>query len=127
MVLPGLACPEQASVDEAADATLRCLLENVPAAVAGVAFLSGGQSGALAAARLNAIDLGAGPRHAPWPLVFSFARAIQQPALGIWGGQERNVAAAQAALLHRARCSHAALRGAYRDSMEDDRLLRKAS
>jgi fructose-bisphosphate aldolase class I len=127
MVLPGLACSAQASVEQVADATLLCLLENVPAAVAGVAFLSGGQSGLLAAARLDAINVSAGPRHAPWPLVFSFARAIQQPALGVWGGQERNVAAAQAALLHRARCSHAALRGEYRASMEDSENLRKAS
>ncbi|NEU14606.1 fructose-bisphosphate aldolase class I [Methylobacterium sp. BTF04] len=127
MVLPGLACPKQVSVEVVAEATLRCFLETVPAAVAGIAFLSGGQSGALAATRLNAMNAGAGPRPAPWPLVFSFARAIQQPALGIWSGQERNVAAAQAALLHRARCSHAALSGAYLDSMDDDRRVLEAS
>ena len=127
MVLPGLACPEQASVATVAETTLRCLRDNVPAAVAGIAFLSGGQSGELAAARLNAINIEADSLYAPWPLVFSFARAIQQPALATWGGQERNVAAAQAALDHRARCSHAALRGEYSDSMEDDQKLRKAS
>ncbi len=108
-------------------ATLRCLLENVPAAVAGIAFLSGGQSGVLASERLNAINIEARHRGAPWPLVFSFARAIQQPALGIWVGQERNVAAAQVALVHRARRGHAALRGEYLDKMEDSRSLRKAS
>ena len=127
MVLPGLACSRQNAVEEVAGATLQCLLEHVPAAVAGIAFLSGGQSGVLASERLNAINVEAYRRLAPWPLVFSFGRAIQQPALGIWGGQEGNVAAAQAALLHRARCSQAALRGEYFDSMEDHQSFRKAS
>ena len=120
MVLPGLACLQQDGVEAVAAATLRCLRRNVPAAVAGVAFLSGGQSGEDASARLNAMNAGGeAGEHSPWPLVFSFARAIQQPALGIWGGQEANVEAAQRALLHRARCNHAALRGAYRQAMED--------
>ncbi|MDQ2762140.1 MAG: fructose-bisphosphate aldolase, partial [Pseudomonadota bacterium] len=117
MVLPGLDWPEQSSLDEVADATLECLLRTVPAAVAGIAFLSGGQSGELATARLNAINLKAGSR-APWPLVFSFARAIQQPALQIWHGEEAHRVAAQQALYHRASCNRAAIRGEYRAAME---------
>jgi fructose-bisphosphate aldolase class I len=128
MVLPGLACVEQDGVEVVAAATLRCLRRNVPAAVAGVAFLSGGQSGELASARLNAMNssAAAGGR-SPWPLVFSFARAIQQPALGIWGGKQANVAAAQQALLQRARCNHAALHGRYDAAMEHAPALRLAS
>ncbi len=127
MVLPGLDCPTQEPVHEVATATVQCLLRNVPAAVAGVAFLSGGQSAQLASARLSAINLRAGPDQAPWPMVFSFARALQQPALEIWRGKEANVVAAQEALLHRARCNHAALSGSYEASMEDKPGLRLAS
>jgi len=127
MVLPGLDCPTQEPVHEVAAATVQCLLRSVPAAVAGIAFLSGGQSARLASARLNAVNLRAGPDQAPWPMVFSFARAIQQPALEIWRGEEANVAAAQEALLHRARCNHAALSGSYEASMEDKPALRLAS
>jgi len=120
MVLPGLSCPKQEAVDVVADATVRCLLRVVPAAVPGIAFLSGGQSGELASARLNAMNIIARSQkpHLPWSLVFSFARAIQQTALEIWQGQEANVSAAQQALYHRARCNHAALRGEYHAGME---------
>ncbi len=117
MVLPGLACPKQNVTDEVADATVQCLLRAVPAAVPGVAFLSGGQSCQLASARLNAMNV----RHAsrvPWALAFSFARAIQQPALEIWRGDEAHVLAAQQALIHRARCNRAARRGEYTVAME---------
>jgi len=93
MVLPGLTCPQQAAVDEVADATVRCLLRAVPAAVPGIAFLSGSQSGELASARLNAMNVRFKSR-LPWALAFSFARAIQQPALEIWQGEEANVVAA---------------------------------
>jgi fructose-bisphosphate aldolase class I len=119
MVLPGLACPKQESVDEVADATVKCLLRAVPAAVPGVAFLSGGQPGQLASARLNAMNVRFKSR-LPWAVAFSFARAIQQPALEIWGGQEANVAAAQQALSHRARCNRAARRGEYDVAMDKD-------
>ena len=98
MVLPGLTCPKQETVDEVADATVKCLLRAVPAAVPGIAFLSGGQSGELASARLNAMNVRFKSR-LPWALAFSFARAIQQPALEIWRGEEANVLAAQQALL----------------------------
>ncbi len=117
MVLPGLTCPQQGSVDEVADATVRCLLRTVPAAVPGIAFLSGGQSAELASARLNAMNVRFNSR-APWALAFSFARAIQQPALEIWSGEEANIEAAQQALLHRARYNRAARRGEYRAAME---------
>ena len=110
MVLPGLTCPKQETVDEVADATVRCLLRAVPAAVPGIAFLSGGQSGELASARLNAMNVRFKSR-LPWALAFSFARAIQQPALEIWQGEEANVLAAQQALYHRAKCNRAARRG----------------
>ena len=117
MVLPGLSCPKQASVDEVTNITVNSLLRTVPAAVPGIAFLSGGQSGELASARLNAMNIRFKSR-LPWALAFSFARAIQQPALEIWLGQETNVKAAQQALLHRARCNLAARGGEYTAKME---------
>ena len=117
MVLPGLACTTQKTVDEVADATVSCFLRAVPAAVPAIAFLSGGQSAELASARLNAMNLRFKSR-VPWELAFSFARAIQQPALEIWKGQEANVPAAQQALYHRARCNQAARRGEYNTAME---------
>jgi len=117
MVLPGLTCPKQETVDEVADATVSCLLRAVPAAVPGIAFLSGGQSGELASARLNAMNVRFKSR-LPWALAFSFARAIQQPALEIWHGKQANVSAAQQALFHRATCNRAARRGEYNAEME---------
>ena len=118
MVVPGLACSAQATVDEVADATVKCLLRAVPAAVPGIAFLSGGQPGELASARLNAMNVRFRSR-LPWALAFSFARAIQQPALEIWRGEEANVPAAQQALFHRADCNRAARRGEYAAAMEN--------
>jgi len=117
MVLPGLTCPKQESVDTVADITVECLLRAVPAAVPGIAFLSGGQPGELASARLNAMNVRFKSR-LPWALAFSFARAIQQPALEIWHGEETNVSAAQQALYHRASCNRSARRGEYIDKME---------
>jgi len=119
MVVPGLACPTGATVNEVADATVHCLLQTVPAAVPGVVFLSGGQSPELASARLNAMNMNFKSR-VPWELSFSFGRAIQQPALEIWAGLENTVPAAQQALLHRARCNRAARRGEYIAAMEGD-------
>jgi len=120
MVLPGLTFATQESVDEVADATVRCLLRVVPAAVPGIAFLSGGQDVELASARLNAMNVRFKPPKArlPWGLAFSFARAIQHPALEIWGGNEANRSAAQKALYHRAVCNRAARRGEYSAAME---------
>jgi fructose-bisphosphate aldolase, class I len=117
MVLPGLTCPKQEEVDEVADETVMCLLRAVPAAVPGIAFLSGGQSAELASSRLNAMNVRFRAR-LPWALAFSFARAIQQPALEIWQGKGADVLAAQQALCHRARCNRAARRGQYDPAME---------
>ena len=117
MILPGLSCPHQEAADEVADATVNCLLRAVPAAVPAIAFLSGGQSPELASARLNAMNLRFKSR-LPWAVAFSFSRAIQQPALEIWKGQEANVLAAQQALYHRACCNQAARRGDYSAAME---------
>ena len=117
MVLPGLACPQQEVVDVVADATVKCLLHAVPAAVPGIAFLSGGQSGELASARLDAMNVRFRKR-LPWALAFSFARAIQQPAMEIWRGQEGNVHLAQEALLYRAKCNRMARRGEYPAAMK---------
>jgi len=120
MLLPGLACPDQGTVEAVAEATLQCFLGVVPAAIGGIAFLSGGQSGELASARLNAMNVIAKQDGAkiPWSLTFSFSRAIQQPALEIWRGLAANREAAQAALLHRARCNKLALQGEYSAAMD---------
>ena len=122
MVIAGLTCTGQNTADAVADATLQCLLRVVPAAVPGIAFLSGGQSGEQASSRLNAMHIRhcqpSQPRALPWPLSFSFARALQHPALTIWAGNDTNRAAAQQALLHRARCNCAALKGEYSAEME---------
>ena len=117
MVLPGLACLKQESVDEVSEVTVKSLLRVVPALVGGVAFLSGGQSCELASERLNAMNIRFKSR-LPWPLAFSFARAIQQPALEIWLGQDVNCLAAQEALYHRARCNRAARHGEYSSELE---------
>jgi len=117
MVLPGAACAKQATVDEVADTTLICFMRAVPAAVPAIAFLSGGQSPELASARLNEMNVRFKSR-LPWALAFSFARAIQQPTLELWKGQEDNVLAAQQILYHRARCNQAARRGEYNAGME---------
>jgi fructose-bisphosphate aldolase class I len=119
MVLPGLTCPLQNTVEEVAIATVTCLLRAVPAAVPGVVFLSGGQSGELASARLNAMNVQYKSR-LPWELSFSFGRAIQEPALEIWHGDHANITAAQQALYHRARCDRAAHRGEYTPAIEAD-------
>jgi fructose-bisphosphate aldolase class I len=125
MVLPGLTCPKQEAVDELADDTVGCLLRAVPVAVPGIAFLSGGQSGKLASARLNAMNFRLKSR-LPWALAFSFARAIQQPALEIWKGEKAHVFAAQQALSHRGRCNRAARRGEYDSALEMDDSDRSA-
>jgi len=117
MVLPAMSTSIHPTLDEVADATVNCFLQSVPAAVPAIAFLSGGQPAELASARLNAMNARFKSR-LPWELAFSFARAIQQPALEIWNGCQANVAAAQRALYHRARCNQAARRGEYSQEME---------
>ena len=115
MVLSGKECPQQASVAEAAEATLRGMRRTVPAAVPGLVFLSGGQSDVRATEHLNAMNQ-LGP--APWELSFSFGRALQAPALKEWAGRPANVVPAQQRLLHRARCNSAARFGTYSSTME---------
>jgi fructose-bisphosphate aldolase class I len=117
MVVPGLGCVAQDDVDTVADATIACFREAVPAAVGGIAFLSGGQSAQDASARLNAMNA----RHKgrlPWPVGFSFARAIQDPAMKAWRGLPENVGAAQQALVERARLNRLARRGEYSPQLE---------
>ena len=112
MVIAGTDCPRQNTIEQVAEATLTCLRRSVPAAVGGIAFLSGGQSPEQAASHLNAMhEKGAGPL--PWPLTFSFGRAIQQPALTIWNGNEQHVEAAQKALFYWAHNNHLANQGSY--------------
>lgn len=117
MVVSALACPTQGTVEQVAEPTLGCLMRTVPAAVPGVAFLSGGQPGELASARLNAMNSRSRPKP-PWALAFSFARAIQQPALQTWRGEDSQRIAAQEALYHRALCNQAARRGDYTTAIE---------
>ena len=107
MVLAGADCPKQPTTAHVADATLACLLRTVPAAVPGVAFLSGGQSPEEATRHLAAMHERGG--QLPWALTFSFGRALQQPALEIWRGQAAHVAAAQQALLEQVRRNAAAV------------------
>jgi fructose-bisphosphate aldolase class I len=116
MVVAGKKCPQQAPVDRVAELTVRCLLRTVPAAVPGIVFLSGGQSAQLATAHLNAMN--AKFKQLPWPLSFSYGRALQDPCLKAWAGKPENVAAAQKALLHRERCNSLACLGEYDESME---------
>ncbi len=110
MVLSGKNCPQPAETAAVADATLRCLRRSVPSAVPGIVFLSGGQSDVAATERLNAICQ---QGETPWTLSFSFGRALQDAPMKTWHGSPANVAAAQAALAHRARCNHLALHGKY--------------
>ena len=117
MVLPAKDSPEQATVDEVADATVQTLLRSVPATVPGVAFLSGGQPAEAASARLSAMNARYKDR-LPWAVTFSYSRAIQKPALELWKGDDANVDTAQRALVHRARCNSAARQGEYSEAME---------
>jgi fructose-bisphosphate aldolase class I len=121
MVISGSECPRQAGVEEVAERTVRVLKRAVPAAVAGIVFLSGGQSDELATAHLNAMNKTYAGR-LPWPLSFSYGRALQQPALKAWRGSAANVAAAQAALLHRARMNGLACAGQYSADLERQAL-----
>jgi fructose-bisphosphate aldolase class I len=115
MVLSGTTCQKQASVSEVAEATLECFRRAVPAEVPGIVFLSGGQSDVKATAHLSKMnELGGGP----WELSFSYGRALQAAPLKAWGGKDANIAAAQMAYLHRAKCNSAARTGSYRDAME---------
>ncbi|MFK7955306.1 MAG: class I fructose-bisphosphate aldolase [Lysobacterales bacterium] len=116
MVISGDQCGEQASVQEVAEATLQCLYNSVPASTAGIVFLSGGQSEIVATQHLDMMNR-IGPH--PWPLTFSYGRALQHGALMKWGEDiSANVGAAQAILFHRARCNGLAAVGQYDESVE---------
>ena len=116
MVLAGTTAPRQASVEEVAEATVRCLRRTVPPAVPGIVFLSGGQTDELATLHLNAMNRLPAPP--PWPLSFSYGRALQAAPLGTWRGDPARVADAQRAFHHRARCNSAARSGAYTPELE---------
>lgn len=115
MVLAGCHCREQASAQEVADATVRCLRRAVPATVPGIVFHSGAQDERLATVHLNAINR-RGPQ--PWELSFSYGGALHAAALAAWRGDDCCIAAGQDAFLHRARCNAMARAGAYSESME---------
>ena len=117
MVISGKQCSTQASVEEVAKSTVRCLLKNVPSELAGIVFLSGGQSAELATAHLNAMNQN--NKDLPWPLSFSYGRALQEPCLKAWGGESTNIEAAQKALLHREKCNGLACKGEYDEKMEE--------
>ena len=115
MVVSGKDASRQANVDEVAERTVRVLKRTVPAAQPGVVFLSGGQSDVSATAHLNAM---ASTKGLPWPLTFSYSRALQNPALGTWKGQAGNVAAAQRAFHHRAHMNALASQGKWKPELE---------
>ncbi len=117
MVISGKKCPKQAPVDEVAARTVRTLKRTVPAAVAGIVFLSGGQSDEVATAHLNSMNVQF-KGNLPWPLSFSYGRALQQPSLKAWKGQAANVPAAQAALAHRSKMNGLAALGRYSADLE---------
>lgn len=119
MILPGTTYPDQSNAEAIANATIDCFLRCVPAAVPGIAFLSGGQPAQLASERLNTMHKRF-EAIMPWALTFSFSRAIQQPALDFWKGKDENIAIAQQILHHRAACNNAARRGEYTAAMETD-------
>lgn len=118
MVISGKKCPRQAGVQEVAERTVCILKRTVPAAVAGIAFLSGGQSDEVATAHLDAMNKLGGN---PWPLSFSYGRALQQACLKAWRGAAANVPAAQAALSHRARMNGLAALGKYSAALESQK------
>jgi fructose-bisphosphate aldolase class I len=115
MVVSGKNCPRQAGVDEVAERSVRVLKRTVPAAQPGIVFLSGGQSDEAATAHLNAM---AAMKGLPWPLTFSYSRALQNPALKTWRGQAGNVGAAQKAFFHRAHMNGLASQGKWRPELE---------
>jgi len=117
MVLSGYDADNRAGVDEVASATVQCFLRSVPAAVPGIAFLSGGQSDEDATAHLNAMNLILGDSK-PWNLSFSYGRALQQPALKAWQGKDENISIAQEAFLKRAKLNSLASLGKYSTDQE---------
>jgi fructose-bisphosphate aldolase class I len=117
MVLSGQESRRQATVDEAAAATLRCLRRHVPPAIPGIVFLSGGQSDVLATTHLNAINKLAVQK--PWKISFSYGRALQDAAMGAWHGEQQNLEAGQRAFYNRAKANGAAALGEYTGAFEE--------
>ena len=117
MVLSGYDCSEKASVEKVADMTIKVFKRCVPSAVPGIAFLSGGQSDEGATAHLNAMNKSLGDK-SPWNLTFSYGRALQAPALKVWGGKNENISNAQQAFYKRARLNSLATMGNYSEDME---------
>jgi fructose-bisphosphate aldolase class I len=115
MVISGKGCSEQADAQRIAELTVDCFLRHVPAAVPGIVFLSGGQSELQATENLDAINRVGGP----WPLSFSYGRALQQSTLKAWGGEAGNVEAAQSVFLHRARMNALAVAGEWEAELEE--------
>ena len=115
MVIAGKQCANQASPEQVAEQTIDCFLRHVPAIVPGIVFLSGGQSEVEATENLNAINRLGGP----WPLSFSYGRALQASALAAWGGDAANVDAGQAAFLHRSRMNALAVAGDWNAGVEE--------
>jgi fructose-bisphosphate aldolase class I len=115
MVVSGKECARQAPVDEVAERTVRVIKRTVPAAQPGIVFLSGGQSDEAATSHLNAM---AAMKGLPWPLTFSFSRALQNPALKAWRGQAGNAATAQKAFHHRAHMNGLAAQGKWKAELE---------
>jgi fructose-bisphosphate aldolase class I len=116
MVISGFSCPDQAGIQEVAERTVRCLLENVPEELPGIAFLSGGQSDINATAHLDAMNKIGG---FPWKLSFSYGRALQQAALKVWMGKKENIASAQSAFSHRALMNKKAALGNWNKDIEN--------
>jgi len=118
MVIAGKECSTQSTPEQVAEATIRCFLRTVPAAIPGIVFLSGGQSSEQATANLNAMN--ALDVDLPWALSFSYGRALQDAPLNLWAGDPSNVDKAQKAFYHRAKLNGAAQTGSYSESMEQE-------
>lgn len=122
MVIAGLDCPTQSTVEQVAEMTIQVLRDTVPASVPGIAFLSGGQSNQRSTEHLNLMNVKYGAL-CPWHITFSYARAIQQPALLHWAGNDANIPAAQQLLYHRAKLNGLASSGQYEPAMEKQTVL----
>ena len=120
MVLSGNECDEQADVDSVAEQTVKVFRRQIPAAIPGIVFLSGGQSDYHATARLNAMNAN---YELPWKLSFSYARALQREPMAIWGNRPENVPAAQAALCHRAKMNGLASLGLWKAELEGEAVV----
>lgn len=120
MVLSGVECPQQADVDSVAEQTVKVFRRQIPAAIPGIVFLSGGQSDYHATAHLNAMNAN---YELPWKLSFSYARALQREPMAIWNNRAENALAAQAALIHRAKMNGLASMGLWTEELEGEAVV----